>query len=374
MNQNPLVKLHEIGQSIWLDYIDRDILENGMLQSLINDDALAGLTSNPAIFEKAIAGGGRYQREIESLTGLRADAETIYHNLVLGDIGRAADLFRPVYDASGGRDGYVSIEVSPLLARDTVATVAEARSLWRQLDRPNIMIKVPGTREGLPAIRQLIADGINVNVTLLFSVARYVEVMDAWMSGLEERAAHGLPLHNVASVASFFLSRIDVAIDGFLDNLARRKDPALAGSAADLRGQAAIASAARAYLRFCECVAAVRWCALADKGARTQRLLWASTGTKDPAYSDVKYVEALIAPDTVNTLPMETLTAYRDHGQPHARIEETIANTREVRGRLADIGVDLDAVEAELEEEGIRKFIEPFQSLLTSLQCLRQAG
>jgi len=374
MNINRLRALHGFGQSIWLDYIDRDILDDGTLAGLIEDDALAGLTSNPAIFEKAISKGGRYQTQIDALTARGADREAVYQHLVLDDIARAADIFQPVYESSDGRDGYVSIEVSPLLARDSVATVTEARALWTRLERPNIMIKVPGSVEGLEAVRQLISEGINVNVTLLFAVQRYADVVDAWMSGLEKRLEGGQPLSHVHSVASFFLSRIDSAVDQQLDAVINGQDADRSKRAAALRGQVAVTSACKAYLHYCASVADPRWRRLAQAGARTQRLLWASTGTKDAAYSDVKYVEALIAPDTVNTLPMETLAAYRDHGRPQPRIEETIIGTRDVLEQLSGIGIDLPAVEAELEEEGIRKFIEPYQSLLSTLRHLRQAG
>lgn len=367
MPRNPLVALAELGQSIWLDYIDRRLLD-GTLERLIREDRLAGLTSNPAIFEKAIASDADYAA---SLAGLRtASAEKLYETLVLADIGRAADEFRPVYEATQGRDGYVSIEVSPLLARDTAATVREARALWAKLERPNILIKVPGTREGLPAFRELIAEGINVNVTLLFSVGRYVEVRDAYMEGLEARRARGLPLAGVASVASFFLSRIDVKVDALLDAIAA-SGGAKAEAAKRLRGQAAIASAGFAFRRNAEITAGPRWQALRAAGAAPQRLLWASTGTKDPAYSDIKYVEALIAPDTVNTLPMETLDAYRQHGKPAPRIEQAMQEAPATLRGLLDLGIEMHAVDDALEEEGIEKFVKPYRSLLASIEKLR---
>lgn len=368
MPRNPLVSLADLGQSIWLDYIDRRILD-GTLARLIREDRLAGLTSNPAIFEKAIASDADYA---VSLAGLRtASAERLYETLVLTDIGRAADEFLPVYEATQGRDGYVSIEVSPLLARDTAATVREARALWAKLERPNIMIKVPGTREGLPAFRELISEGINVNVTLLFSVGRYVEVLDAYMEGLEARRARGLSLAGVASVASFFLSRIDVKVDALLDGMAASGGGAKAEAAKKLRGQAAIASAGFAYRRCMEITAAPRWQALRAAGAAPQRLLWASTGTKDPAYSDIKYVEALIAPDTVNTLPVETLDAYRNHGKPALRIEQAMADAPATLRGLLDLGIEMHAVDDALEEEGIEKFIKPYRSILQTIERLR---
>lgn len=369
MANNPLTMLHELGQSIWLDYIDRGILNDGTLRTLIDRDRLAGLTSNPAIFEKAIAHGDHYAEAIAGLHAAQADRETIYEQLILTDIGHAADQFLPVYEQSEGLDGYVSIEVSPLLARDSEATIAEARELWQRLQRPNIMIKVPGTREGLPAIARLLADGINVNVTLLFSVGRYLDVFRVYMDALEARQAAGQPLTTVASVASFFLSRIDVKVDALLDALAAGSGPR-AELAGRLRGQAAVASAAFAYQRFLETISESRWKNLATAGARPQRLLWASTSSKDPAYSDIKYVEALIAEQTVNTLPLQTLDAYRDHGQPALRIDQAMDQAPAVLHGLAELGIDMKQIDDELENEGIDKFIKPYQSLLATLETL----
>lgn len=369
MKNNPLIKLSELGQSIWLDNIDRQILQDGTLKGYIDNDNLAGLTSNPAIFEQAIAHGDAYEQAITELKGQQADIAQLYRHLVLADIGNAADLFRPVYDASDGRDGYVSIEVSPLLARDTEATLNEARQLWHELSRPNIMIKVPGTHEGIPAIRQLLKEGINVNVTLLFSVGRYLEALGACMDALEARQAAGLELAHVASVASFFLSRIDVKVDARLDNIASN-DAGRADMAMELRGRAAIASAGFAYRRFQEAMDTPHWKNLQAAGAQPQRLLWASTSTKDPGYSDIKYVEALVAPDTVNTLPMATLAAYRDHGEPDVRIQSAVKSVSAVMHGLADMGIDMGEVDAELEQEGIEKFVKPYQSLLNTLENL----
>jgi transaldolase len=369
----PSAAVAQLGQSLWLDYIDRRILVDGTLERLIEADRIAGLTSNPAIFEKAITHDTCYDEDIKRLTASGADRETLYANIVLDDIARAADGFAPVYRDSSGRDGYVSIEVSPLLARDTAGTVTEARELWRRLDRPNIMIKVPGTVEGVPAARQLLSEGINVNITLLFSVGRYLEVLDAYMDAMQARLDSGLPLHNVASVASFFLSRIDVMVDPLLDAIAAERGERTA-QAVSLRGQAAIASAGFAYKRFQELVAQPRWRTLAAAGARPQRLLWASTGTKDPAYSDIKYVEALIATDTVNTLPVETLDAYRDHGEPAVRIDTAIAAAPDIMKGLAAMGIDMHIVADKLEQEGIDKFIKPYQSLLNTLGQIRETA
>lgn len=362
-----------LGQSLWLDYIDRRILVDGTLQRLIEEDGVAGLTSNPAIFEKAITHDTCYAEDIKRLGARGADRETLYEGLILDDITRAADRFSSVYRDSDGRDGFVSIEVSPLLARDTEATVAEARVLWQRLDRPNVMIKVPGTAEGLPAVRQLLSEGINVNVTLLFSVGRYMEVLDNYMDALQERLERGLGIDSVASVASFFLSRIDVMVDPMLDAIAT--DGGGRGKqAAALRGQAAVASAGFAYKRFQEISAQPRWQALAASGARPQRLLWASTGTKDPAYSDIKYIEALIAGDTVNTLPLETLEAYREHGEPHARIAAAIEAAPQIMKGLAGLDIDMHAVTEKLESEGIEKFVKPYESLLETLGRVRESA
>jgi len=368
MSDNPLLKLHALGQSIWLDYIQRGMFESGEMARLIEADGLAGMTSNPAIFEKAISGRDDYDAAIAGLARTGASARDLYDTLTRDDVAQAADLLRPVYERSGGRDGYVSIEVSPHLAHDSDATIREAHVLWAHLARPNVMIKVPATRAGLPAIQALLADGVNVNVTLLFGLQRYHEVADAFVRGLEQRAASGAPLDHVASVASFFLSRIDTLVDQRLDAL-----PDAGKSRHPLRGAAAIASARLAYQHYKQWTAGTRWQALAAQGARTQRLLWASTGTKDPDYSDVKYVEALIGPDTVNTLPPDTLAAYRDHGSPALRLEEDLAAARELPAQLAKLGIDLEQVSDELEADGVKKFIAPFDKLLAALEQRRAA-
>jgi transaldolase len=367
MKTNPLADLSQLGQSIWLDYIDRKILKDGTLKNLIENDRLAGLTSNPAIFEKAIAHSDAYTDSIKRLQSEGASLDDLYDEIVLTDIGLAADAFLPVYNSSNGRDGYVSIEVSPLLARNTEETLTQARELWGRLARPNIMIKVPGTREGIPAIRQLLIEGINVNVTLLFSVGRYMEVLATYTEALEARRQAGLPLDNVASVASFFLSRIDVKVDALLDDIIQAGGER-AEIARECRGQAAIASAAFAYLRFTQAIAEKPWQDLAAAGAKTQRLLWASTGTKDPSYSDVKYIEALIASDTVNTVPFETLDAYRDHGKPVLHMDSNIEQAPTVMHKLSDLGINMHDIDDALEQEGIEKFIKPYKSLLASFE------
>jgi transaldolase len=371
---NPLLELKRHGQSIWLDYIERRILNDGTLSRMIREDGLAGMPSNPAIFEKAIDHTDDYRSAIAELAGRGAGTEEIYEELVIDDVRRAAGLFREVYDATGGADGYVSLEVSPLLADDNEATIAEARRLWALLDSPNTMIKVPATRAGLPALERLIRDGINVNVTLLFSVGRYVEVIDAFMAGLEGRAADGQPLDRVASVASFFLSRIDSKVDPLLDTIGAGGDPERAAAARQLRGRTAIASAGQAYHRFQEHFRSPRWGRLEALGARRQRLLWASTSTKDPAYDDLKYVEPLIGADTVNTLPVPTLEAYRAHGEPALRLPATMEGALPVLKGLQGLGIDLGAVDQALEREGVRKFVEPFRQLLETLDAQRRVA
>ncbi len=371
MNANPLAQVQEFGQSIWLDFIQRGIITSGELRRLVEQDGVRGVTSNPAIFEKAIVGSDDYSSAIKALSLEGKSADEIYETLAIEDIRRAADEFRPVYDRLEGRDGFVSLEVSPLLARDTASTIKEARHLWKALDRPNVLIKVPATKEGLPAIRKLISEGINVNVTLLFGLGRYKEVADAYISGLEDAAASGKPLSRIASVASFFLSRIDVLVDPILERLVK-DDVDSAAIAKSLVGEVAIASAKIAYVIYEEIYATERWKKLADKGARTQRLLWASTSTKNPAYLDVKYVEPLIGPATVNTLPMETIDAYRDHGNPAARLGQDVDKAQRVLGALPSVGIDLGWVTQKLVEEGIEKFATPFKHLLAVLEEKRK--
>jgi transaldolase len=367
MKENPLLKLEEYGQSVWLDFIRRAMLDSGDLRRLIEEDGLSGVTSNPAIFEKAIADTGDYDDAIRGLARAAKSAVELYEELAVEDIRRTADLFRPLYDRTDMKDGFVSLEVSPRLAHDTAGTIAEARRLWETVARPNVLIKIPGTREGLPAIRQMISEGINVNVTLLFGLPRYQEVTEAYIDGLADRSSRGLPLKQVTSVASFFLSRIDVLIDSLLEQKVVTGD-VTADHAAKLRGEVAIASARVAYQIYKEIFSGDRFSALAAQGARRQRVLWASTSTKNPAYSDLKYVEALIGPETVNTIPLETLNAYRDHGNPAPRLEEGVDEARLALDRLPEVGIDLAAVTQQLEDEGVEKFIKPFDMLLERLR------
>lgn len=369
-SENPLLRLADFGQSIWLDFISRDLVTGGRLAELIDNDGLRGMTSNPKIFDDAIGGSEDYDDAIRELAAEGKDTDEIYANMAVEDVQHAADLFRSLYDGSGGRQGFVSLEVSPRLAHDMEATVAEARWLWKKVDRPNVLIKVPGTREGLPAIRQLLREGINVNVTLLFGLPRYRDVAEAYLGGLEDRLEDGGAVDHVASVASFFLSRIDVLVDPMLEKLFDAGGEK-ARLARGLHGQVAIASAKMAYQVYKEVFQGERFRKLADHGARTQRVLWASTSTKNPDYSDVKYVEALIGPETVNTVPMETLDAYRDHGQPESRLESDTKKAEETFLYLPEVGIDIDEITQQLEDEGVDKFVKPFDQLLDTIERKR---
>ena len=366
MSDNPLKRLGTLGQSIWLDYIRRDLISSGGLRRLIEEDGLRGMTSNPSIFEKAIADNHDYDEDIRTMALQGKGAEAIYEALSQRDVESAADEFRPLYGRTDGEDGYVSLEVNPHLPHDTKGTTEEARRLWAALNRPNVFIKVPATAEGLPAIQQLISEGISVNVTLLFGLPRYRQVAEVYIAGIEARAAQGKPVKHLASVASFFVSRIDALVDPLLEKLM-----AQGGKEADLaknaRGQTAIASAKMAYQIYKEIFESDRFRKLAAQGARVQRLLWASTGAKNPDYSDVKYVEALIGPDTVNTAPLETLDAYRDHGEPRARLEQDVDEARWVLERLPELGIDIANVTRQLENEGVEKFNKPFDKLMETL-------
>ncbi len=364
--KNPLLDLVEFGQSIWLDYTRRDLILSGELRRLIEEDGLRGMTSNPAIFEKAIVGSQNYEEDIRAMTLDGQSPKMIYETLSQRDVKGAADEFRPVYDETDARDGYVSLEVNPHLAHDTKGTIAEARRLWRALNRPNVFIKVPATAEGLPAIQQLISEGINVNVTLLFGLPRYREVAAAYIAGIEGRVAQGKSVENVASVASFFLSRIDTLVDPLLERLIGRGGTE-AEIANKVRGQVAIASAKMAYQLYKEIFQSERFQKLADRGARVQRLLWASTSTKNPDYSDLKYVEPLIGPDTINTVTVETLDAYRDHGKPRASLDDDVERAGWVLQHLPKLGISIDQATQQLENEGVAKFNHAFDKLMNAL-------
>lgn len=353
----------EHGQAIWLDFIQRSLVTGGGLRRLVEEDGLRGVTSNPSIFEKAIGGSDEYDAAVGAWLAQRPEASTaeIYEHLAVADIQMAADVLRSVYDEADGRDGFVSLEVSPHLAHDTDGTVAEARRLWAAVSRPNLMIKVPATTAGIPAVEQLIADGINVNVTLMFSLADYEAVARAYLRGV---AACADPAR-VASVASFFVSRVDGKVDAALE--------AVGGDATRLCGTAAVANARLAYRRFEEIFRGPAFAPQAERGAQVQRPLWASTSTKNPAYADTKYVEELIGPDTVNTLPTATLNAFRDHGDPRPGLLEPEVDPERVLADLAAAGIDLDRITADLQAEGVAAFARSFDSLMTTLESKRAA-
>lgn len=367
-SKNPLRLLQDYGQSVWLDYIRRSLLTSGELRRLIEEDGLRGMTSNPAIFEKAIAGSTDYEQMLTSLAPQSLDAKSLYEQLAIRDIQDAADVLQPMYEQTRRRDGYVSLEVSPTLARDTQGTLEEARRLWQAVGRSNVMIKVPATPEGIPAIQQLISEGLNINITLLFSQAVYEEVVEAYMKGLEQRAARGHDLSSVASVASFFISRIDTAIDALLAaRLKTSTDPREQGRLRSLIGKVAIANAKLTYQRYGARFGSRRWQSLAHKGAHTQRVLWASTSTKDPNYRDVMYVEELIGPDTVNTMPPATFDAFRDHGRLRARLTENVDEAHNTMAMLAQVGIAMSEVTDTLLNEGVRLFADAFDKLLAAV-------
>ncbi|MEQ1440477.1 transaldolase [Fontimonas sp. SYSU GA230001] len=358
-----------LGQSIWLDYIHCKLLDSGELRRLIEADGIGGVTSNPAIFEKAIAASADYDAALARLVGAgQRDPAELFEHLALADIRGAADVLRPVYERTRGVDGYVSLEVSPHLAMDTEGTVTDALRLWRAVDRPNLMIKVPGTAPGVAAVRRLIAQGVNVNVTLLFARSAYRAVAAAYLDGLEQAARAGHDIARIASVASFFVSRIDTAVDARIEQLLATT-PALGA----LRGRLAVANAKLAYADFQRLIADARWQALAARGARPQRLLWASTGTKNPAYSDVLYVETLIGPQTVNTVPPATLDAFRDHGRAALTLTQDVEDARALLETLAGAGLSLDEVTDQLVVEGVKLFADAHDKLLAAVAAKRDA-
>jgi transaldolase len=367
MTTNRLIALHDVGQSIWLDFIDRTILQDGSLARMIGEDALSGMTSNPTIFEKALAEGDEYDDQIKSAApGLTA--WDLFELVETTDVRTSCDIFAETYRAANGGDGFVSIEVSPGVSRDTAASIAEAKRLWSTVGRPNVMVKIPGTVEGASAVRALIADGVNVNITLLFSIDAHRRVIEAYMSGLEDRLAAGKDISSLASVASFFVSRVDTEVDKRLDAIAAKGDAALKDRAAALKGRAAIANAKLAYQLFREMFASERWTKLAARGGRLQRPLWASTSTKNPAYRDVVYVEELIGPDTVNTMPPATAEAFKDHGVVARTIDRNIREAQRVMEQLAEIGIDFNDVTTKLLVDGLASFQKSFDSLVAGLE------
>ena len=364
MKKNPLKELESLGQSIWLDYIKRDLFTSNKLKQLITEDSLRGMTSNPSIFEKSIAESHDYDEDIKKLSQAGKDVNEIYETLTQKDVKDAADEFINIYNKTNGLDGYISLEVNPHLARDTNGTIKEARRLSKALNLPNVLIKVPATKEGIPAIKQLISEGINVNVTLLFGLSRYREVAEAYIAGIETRLTQGKSVAHIASVASFFLSRIDVLLDPIIEkHFAKNTE-----ESKQLHGQIAIDSAKMAYQIYKELFNSDRFKKLTKKGAHVQRLLWASTSTKNPAYSDIKYVEALIGPLTVNTLPLETIEAYHDHGAPKARLELDIDKAARLFQRLPELGISIDQATQQLENEGVEKFAKSYDKLIETLK------
>jgi transaldolase len=363
--QSKMQRLLDLGQAVWLDYLSRGMTRSGDLQAMI-DDGLRGMTSNPTIFEHAIGGTAGYDDELRQVASSSKTDREVFEVLASEDVREAADLFRPVYDSTDGGDGFVSLEVSPQLAHDTERSVAEARRLWKAVDRPNVMIKIPGTREGWPAIERCLGEGININITLLFSVEHYQAVADAYLRALEARVARGQSIDRVTSVASVFVSRVDTEVDKRLQQLG--------GSLLELRGQVAIASARLAYATFLDMTPTDRWRALEAAGAKPQRLLWASTGTKNPEYSDVRYVESLVGPDTITTVPPETLKFFEEHGRISATLnDDTLSSARRVMDALAKGGIDFADVNHTLEEEGIEKFVKSFDALLGVIAKKRRA-
>jgi len=372
---NPLRDLLKFGQSVWLDYIRRDLIETGELKRLIDEDGLRGMTSNPAIFEKAIGDSKYYYETLKALQSRSdLDANGRYEVLAIRDIQAAADALRPVYQSTKRRDGYVSLEVSPFLARDTQATLNEARRLWKAVGRENLMVKVPGTAEGIPAFQQLISEGININVTLLFSQEVYVQVAEAYIAGLEQLAARGGDVSKIASVASFFISRIDSSVDAILTaRLNTARDEREKAELRSLMGKVAIANGKQTYQRYLKIFGSDRWKKLAAKGAQTQRVLWASTSTKNPSYSDVMYVEELIGADTVNTIPPATLDAYRDHGHPRPSLTENVEAANQTMEKAARLGISMKEVTDELTKDGVRLFAEAFDKLLKAVETSTQS-
>ena len=370
MSTNPLIELTRLGQAIWHDNIERKLITSGELKRLIDGDGLSGVTSNPAIFEKAIAGSELYADQLRELAEQGKRPQEIYEALAITDIQMAADVLAEVYERTGGKDGFVSLECSPLIANDTLATIEETRRLWGLVNRKNVMIKIPGTDAGMPAIEQCTFEGININITLLFSLHAYERTMEAFIRGLERRAAENKPIGSIASVASFFVSRIDTAVDKELERrIEQATDEAEKAKLKSLLGKIAIANAKMAYQKYKRVFHGERFAAMKLAGAQLQRPLWASTSTKNPAYPDVYYVEALIGPETVDTLPPATLVAFRDHGRARVTIEDNLDEERARLARLEEIGISLDQVTAHVLADGVRLFAEPFEKLLETIEA-----
>jgi transaldolase/glucose-6-phosphate isomerase len=371
--QNPLLELQKQGQSIWLDYIRRDLIASGELRRLIDNDGLRGMTSNPSIFEKAIAGSSDYAGQLDQLIAQGLSAGDIFERIAVKDIQDAADVLRPVYESTNKRDGYVSIEVSPVLARDTQGSIEEARRLWKSVKRPNLMVKIPGTPEGVPAVRQLTGEGLNINITLLFAQDAYIAVAEAFMDGLEAALKAGKDISSIASVASFFVSRIDTLVDSTIDKqLQNPGSPEREQLLRSLHGKVAIANARQAYRWYQQTIAGRRWRALAGRGAQPQRLLWASTSTKNPKYRDVLYVEELIGPETVNTIPPATLDAFREHGIVRRTLDSGLAAADKTMADLEKAGISMKQVTDQLLDEAIKLFDDAFSKLIGAVEQKKQ--
>ena len=365
---NPLLELNALGQSVWLDDIDRGQLRSGLFGRLIDEDGLSGATGNPTIFEHAITHSSTYDEQMQHSLREGKSAQEIYEALAMTDVKTVADLLSPTYDRTDGQDGFVSIEVSPYLAQDTEGTLSEVRRFWKAIDRPNLMVKIPSTPAGIPAIRQALAEGININITLIFSIENYRQVAEAYFGALEERSAKGQDISRIASVASFFVSRVDVLVDKLLEDKMKASSESVAQQQLKaLLGKAAIANARLAYQEFKRLFSRPRFATLEQLGARVQRPLWASTSTKNPAYRDVMYVEELIGPDTVNTMPLKTIESFHDHGQVRLSIEDQLSEAKAQLAAFEDVGIHYDQVTRQLQEEGVQKFVDSFHTLF---QCI----
>jgi len=371
---NPLLQLRELGQSVWYDNIDRSQLASGQFQRMLDEDGVVGVTANPTIFEKSISAGHAYDEQIDQLIREGKSTNEIYEALIITDIQTVADILRPIYEQTNGHDGYVSLEVSPDLAHDTEATLSEVRRFWKMVNRPNLMIKIPGTSEGLPAILQSLTEGINVNITLIFSIDTYRKVADAYISALEKRNAEGKDVSRMASVASFFVSRVDTLVDKMLeDKIKATSDSAEQQKLKSLEGKAAIANARIVYQEFKRFFNSPRFEKLKQNGAHVQRPLWASTSTKNPAYRDVLYAEELIGPDTVDTMPLETIQNFRDHGRVRLSIEDDIPQAHAELDALEKIGIHYDQVTQQLQDEGVKKFADSFHELFKGIESKKKA-
>ena len=370
---NPLLQLKELGQSVWYDNIDRSQLASGQFQRMLDEDGVVGVTANPTIFEKSISSGHAYDEQIDQLIREGKSTNEIYEALIITDIQTVADILRPIYEQTNGHDGYVSLEVSPDLAHDTEATLAEARRFWKMVDRPNLMIKIPATPEGLPAVRQTLTEGMNINITLIFSIEDYRKVADAFISALEDRNAEGKEISHIASVASFFVSRVDTLVDQLLeDKIKVSSDSAEQQKLKYLEGRAAIANARLVYQDFKHIFHAPRFETLKHSGAHVQRPLWASTSTKNPAYRDVLYAEELIGPDTVDTMPLETIENFLDHGKVRRSVEDNIQQAKDELEELEKVGIHYDQVTKQLQDEGVQKFADSFHELFKGIESKKQ--